>query len=1814
MDYLARGLKPGVSYSVQVRSQEDGNFSPWSPTFTFTAPLPPAPTQTPTVTLTAQSLGYIVNISGQDTVYDYGGTRIYASTSSGFAPGVGNLVATTTDTIQIVNNATFVPIYVKVSFIDAWGQEGPFSVQQSVTPINPVVVDTTAPAAPGGLAATSTANEFDISGQTYTMTFTWTAVGDADLSGYYVRYGAYTANNTVAPTQYFTSTAKTNSFIVQNAQAGQKYDWSVAAFDKQNNTSAFTSGTAHTIPVNTTAPAAPSGVNYSVKDGIIYVSWPAPATTAIFDPKKGIGLYRVKVSTLYTTATADATWTGAVEDGSTNFSYDSQSPSLAIPLISYGVNHYVAIYSISSVGTVSTVTKLGPILPSSPDLGSNLVMNGNLGYGSNYNYSRLSAGTFVGSDKPGGGGCLTFSPYTSVSVTNDDLIPIDPIKTYTMSTSVKELTAPMSITSASITSNVATVNFTPTPTSAAVSGTVADGVYLTVTTSSDHGFVIGQLVTTTGSSNGAYNAPSMRIIDVPTSTTFKVVLSANAGSGTGGTATVPAIAYTAGNGILIAGTGNANFDGQRTVVAGGSSSITFNVTAANQAIGAVGTIQPQSTTYIGAALYDIDGNVITSQAYMYQANTLTTLAATLNPGATTITLTSGSNWNNAAGVLDYLRSMIIWNYKDSKGYTYPPGTYSRNIYAPVGGLWADGGISGNVITLSSPWSGPSIPAGTSVSNGAAGGTYKYFVSIAATPAVWTKYSADIGGVDYTGTNIANMFPPGTAYMKTLFLAQYNQTTSASRTGFGSISITQKSDGVVPKTSPACSAGASFQGINVQWAAISNPDPVTYEVHISESSGFTPTSGTKVGETDGSYFFIKTQPGTTVALKNANTTGFSGYYVKIWARDADGYASDAGTQSSLVIPTALEGPDLISSFFLADRQIKVGNNAIQNIWLKAPPTVANFTKTTSASTASGFTLPVANTTDIAIGQLITGTNIPYPTYVASLITNTSVTLDRAITGTVGSGATLTFKNVARLWAGPDTPGWNTASTGFFLDGVGNLSLADKFSWDGTTLNVIGDITATSGEFIGNMSVGAGGTMKFGVGVSGTNSGLYIAPNNYWYNDGSFSIGNPNGIGQRLNIYTNPNLESNTITGHGGANSATISTSTTQKYQGTYSMLVTCGATVAQQGGYAIFTNLAANTYYTVSGYLYNPTTNGIASGVFLTVQGAGVAGPSDSAVTNIRDSWVRVSTTFQTNATPASGVIPYFISAGNPTAGTIFYIDAMLLELGTSLNPYFDGNTFGAAWTGTANLSTSSAIGGAIDWDGITFFVDGNITARSGTFNGNVEIQNGGSLFAKGGAAVPGTPGTLTGQRVVLNYQGVQGISSASIPQFTLSATGPSHIGPWFFDHNRLTGGSGGSEVGLAVSGPASFWAGGTSGAAPFRVSPTGLMNASAAIISGNVTASSGTIAGISIINAFPALPNGNFESAIDTGTDNWNSFWKGAGATATRAAGEGVGGSYAYKVVVPASSGSTLEWTGTIPVVPGETYTLTAQVKASSVLTNSIIVGLLSGPTAFHTKFFDSQANWSATEYAIANSTTSFSTFTKAYTVPAGVYFIRPVVQMGMEGTASIRTFWVDDVTLTRSGSFNALVAGTGLPGSDTMKFMVADSGIISTTSKMAAIPGKFAMSGEINATSIEGASMRAVEYKTLGVTAVAANQTTYSVLPDAGTGAGTTFVAPISGCVLVLVSAILQSQDAATVVSYEIRTGGTLGSGSVVVAAATENGAYASGGAGGVELMNTSGFQSNYVSGLTPNATYNIRFMNYNADTVARNIQYRKLTIIPQL
>ena len=196
--------------------------------------------------------------------------------------------------------------------------------------------------------------------------------------------------------------------------------------------------------------------------------------------------------------------------------------------------------------------------------------------------------------------------------------------------------------------------------------------------------------------------------------------------------------------------------------------------------------------YCMTLCYDVDQNQINANNHMYRANTSTTLAVALNPGDTTVTLAgTGSSWYNGgtAGVSTHLRSLIIWEYTNSLGYTYPPETYSRLYY---GNAWDPGDISGNVITLRTAWTGPSYPVGTQLSNGSSGGSYKYNVmSNKLLTTDWTQSVGFMDGVDLSGTNVSTKFPPGTAKIRMGFLPNYN----SGSTGADTIWITNFNVGI-----------------------------------------------------------------------------------------------------------------------------------------------------------------------------------------------------------------------------------------------------------------------------------------------------------------------------------------------------------------------------------------------------------------------------------------------------------------------------------------------------------------------------------------------------------------------------------------------------------------------------------------------------------------------------------------------------------------------------------------------------------------------------------------------------------------------------------------------------------------------------------------------------------------------------------------------------------------------------------------------------------------------------------------------------------
>lgn len=110
--------------------------------------------------------------------------------------------------------------------------------------------------------------------------------------------------------------------------------------------------------------------------------------------------------------------------------------------------------------------------------------------------------------------------------------------------------------------------------------------------------------------------------------------------------------------------------------------------------------------------------------------------------------------------------------------------------------------------------------------------------------------------------------------------------------------TAGSDGIPPATSPAPVMLAGIESMIARWTPITNSDSVTYQVHISDTLGFTATwdnPATLAGSTTGSQFTIRALPGAEPAPGDPDPRTLSydvPYYVRVIAGDADGHAAQS----------------------------------------------------------------------------------------------------------------------------------------------------------------------------------------------------------------------------------------------------------------------------------------------------------------------------------------------------------------------------------------------------------------------------------------------------------------------------------------------------------------------------------------------------------------------------------------------------------------------------------------------------------------------------------------------------------------------------------------------------------------------------------------------------------------------------------------------------------------------------------------------------------------------------------------------------------
>ena len=111
---------------------------------------------------------------------------------------------------------------------------------------------------------------------------------------------------------------------------------------------------------------------------------------------------------------------------------------------------------------------------------------------------------------------------------------------------------------------------------------------------------------------------------------------------------------------------------------------------------------------------------------------------------------------------------------------------------------------------------------------------------------------------------------------------------------------------------------------------------------------------------------------------------------------------------------------------------------------------------------------------------------------------TVTADKIATGTISTGSTITVGSTSGkhvIIRGTGNP--------LEIYGSGGTAGGTVLSFDTNgDLTIKGTINATAGEFSGYMSAGS---MKIGSNVNGTNDGLFMGTDNYWYNTGVFKVG-------------------------------------------------------------------------------------------------------------------------------------------------------------------------------------------------------------------------------------------------------------------------------------------------------------------------------------------------------------------------------------------------------------------------------------------------------------------------------------------------------------------------------------------------------------------------------------------------------------------------------------------------------------------------------------------------------------------------------------
>lgn len=365
----------------------------------------------------------------------------------------------------------------------------------------------------------------------------------------------------------------------------------------------------------------------------------------------------------------------------------------------------------------------------------------------------------------------------------------------------------------------------------------------------------------------------------------------------------------------------------------------------------------------------------------------------------------------------------------------------------------------------------------------------------------------------------------------------------------------------------------------------------------------------------------------------------------------------------------------------------------------------------------------------------------------------------------------------------------------------------------------------------------------------------------------------------------------ITGPGNVSQTGMSTSSGIDTSGTlgfngYINLSWSAVTESSLRGYRIrFTTDTVDPVYSYVDYPIDQTN--IPTGTLsYKIQGLSVGATYSLAIATY-DQYNNTSTDYidftdtEISGTPA---ITDYITAGNFQFGQGIDPTNTTGITGMKRGLFFDDSNY---WFLNSSDSARLKVGGSTDnyllWDGQDFSIDGNITARGGSFSGNIALTTSGASIYSGDVTT--SPGNLTGDGFIFNKDGIlirKGSNQVSLDTTNGAITAnKGEIADWEISASKIEklDPTSGKYAGLSSTGLYKFWSGSTSaggdttqfavdrtgrvfasnvqiagggidiGALPtnltsgFHVTSAGLMYATGAQINGYIEATSGKITG-----------------------------------------------------------------------------------------------------------------------------------------------------------------------------------------------------------------------------------------------------------------------------------------------------------------------------------------------------------------------------------